>query len=54
MMKEFEGKMFKVGDEDSWTIVDKFSDALEVYNVFKSFSQNAFIIDAITDKIIKK
>lgn len=53
-MKSYEGKMFRVGDEESWTIVESFNDALEIYNIFKSFGLNVSITDAVTDKVIKK
>lgn len=46
------GQVFRVGDSVTWKICFSFSEALEIYNTFKTFG---FIIsDAITDKIILK
>lgn len=53
-MKGYEGKMFRVSDEESWTIVDSLNDAFKIYNIFKSFGLNVSITDAVTDKVIKK
>ena len=51
-MKQFKGRFFKVGNEVSWKLSENFKDALEVYYIFKSYTNNVKIWDAVTGKII--
>ena len=52
MTKDYQGKLFKDGNEISWRIDDSFKNALETYYIFKSYSKDVKIWDAVTGKII--
>ena len=52
MSEKYKGYFFNVGNDTTWVRTESFKDALETYYIFKSYSENVKIWDAVTDKII--